>query len=81
MTPLLALAATHKAILVWEWSDAPEEFRALSTMHGGDGDWIAFCPDGTDQYPIWAVDGSAFGRCDVSSHEVPGGIVLIGAHA
>lgn len=30
-------------IKVWEWSDAPEEFRALST-HGGDEDWVVFVP-------------------------------------
>ncbi len=33
------MSNNKSAILVWAWSDAPEEFRALST-HGGDEDWV-----------------------------------------
>lgn len=32
-------------VVVWPWSDAPEEYRAMS-QHGGDEDWVVFIPKG-----------------------------------
>lgn len=69
------------AIRVWCFYDAPEILRALSE-HGGDEDWLALCPPGSDQSPPWAEEGGAFGCCDVRRHELDdGSVVLIGAHA
>lgn len=69
------------AIRVWPFSDAPEIFRSLS-KHGGDEDWLALCPPGSDQSPWWAESGTPFGCCDVSSHTLDdGSVVLIGAHS
>ena len=68
-------------ITVWRWEDAPEEFKALST-HGGDEDWVAFVPSFLkDTYIGWMDEGSSFGCCSVSEHEVKNGVVRIGAHA
>jgi len=75
----LVLADRAHTIIVWEWRNAPEVFRNLS-RHGGDEDWVAFVPKGM-WAPLWASEGSSFGRCSVSEHEVPTGTVLIGAHA
>lgn len=66
------------AILVWRWRDAPCTYKALST-HGGDEDWVAFVPESLrDVYIPWL---ERLGVCDLSEHEVYGGIVYIGAHA
>lgn len=72
----------EKFVRVWAWADAPQEFRDLS-RHGGDEDWIAFVPAGlASGYFGWMEDGSPFGCCSVSIHELPGGAqVRIGAHA
>jgi hypothetical protein len=65
---------------VWRFHDAPEEMRALS-YHGGDEDWIAHCPPGSEE-PYWASEGSQFGCCSVSRHDlIDGSFVLIGAHS
>jgi len=72
---------TKNAILVWNFYDAPQEFRDLSP-HGGDEDWLAFVPAhvGDHAYIPW-LEMPAFGCCDVSTHPVEGGEVRIGAHA
>lgn len=71
-----------KAIQVWRWQDAPQNFRALS-RHGGDEDWLALIPKELADLPIaWMDDGTPFGCCSVSSHTLKSGdIVRIGAHA
>ena len=69
-------------IRVWDFEDAPQQLRDLSS-HGGDEDWIALVPPRyrRDWIP-WAETGTAFGRCDVTDEELPNGWrVLIGAHA
>jgi len=33
----------HPAILVWRFSDAPDEYKKLS-HHDGDEDWVAVVP-------------------------------------
>jgi hypothetical protein len=70
----------HKAIIVWEFHNAPEEYQRLSG-HGGDEDWLAFVPDSLKDAYIGWIDGGNFGCCDVSTHPVDGGVVKIGAHA
>jgi len=70
-----------KAIMIWPFADAPEEWQALSP-HGGDEDWVAFIP--TEIYekfgiPIWVENLS--GTWTYSYHPVAGGIVVITAHA
>lgn len=70
-------------ICVWRFRDAPEAYRDLSP-HGGDEDWVAFVPAPlADQYIGWLEQGTAFGCCDVSRHDLPdaSGTVYIGAHA
>jgi hypothetical protein len=69
-------------IRVWEWKDAPEEYKALSP-HGGDEDWVALVPPCHAQRIIgWLESGSSFGSCEVSEHPLPdGSVVKIGAHA
>jgi hypothetical protein len=63
---------TGNASIVWEWADAPAEFRAYSG-HGGDEDWVALCPTGEE--PIWAWGIGA------SSYILPDGrLLLIKAH-
>lgn len=68
------------AIIVWEFDEAPEEYRALSS-HGGDEDWLAFVPDSLKRrYIGWLESRSSFGPYSVSEHSVEGGTVRIGAH-
>ena len=69
-----------RAILVWEWWEAPGELRALSP-HGGDEDYVALVPEDMSP-PSWMHSGTSFGCCDVSEHQLPDGRwVYIGAHA
>jgi len=75
----LEMVKNTGAALVWEWENAPQEFRNLSP-HGGDEDWVALVPDNIVN-PSWAEDGTPFGCCDVSEHELGGARVLVGAHA
>lgn len=83
--PTVKLRDNHEdwdAIIVWRWEDAPDQYKALS-QHGGDEDWVAFVPDYLRDKgnQAWMESGSPFGCCDVSEHEVEGGVVRIGAHA
>ena len=70
------------AITVWAFHDAPAELRALSE-HGGDEDWLAVLPAAFREFPpLWMDEGTAFGVCSVSRHELGDGrFVLIGAHS
>lgn len=69
------------AMLLWNWADAPEEFRQLSG-HGGDEDYVMFVPTGVEApWSVTGGGGSWFGCCDISEHPVVDGIVYIGAHA
>jgi len=71
----------ERQIHIWRWDDAPEAFRLLST-HGGDEDWVAFVPVALDGVWLPFLEaGTGFGICDVYEYPVPGGVVLIGAHA
>jgi hypothetical protein len=70
-------------IRVWPFHDAPEALRALSD-HGGDEDWLALIPaELVDAHDYrWMKEGSEFGVCDVSSHELADGAeVRIGTHS
>lgn len=72
--------AQGRAILVWDWRDAPGEVRAMS-RHGGDEDYIAILPKDMDS-PSWLQSGSWFGCCNVSEHPLEDGrCAYIGAHA
>lgn len=66
-------------IIVWYWKDAPVKYKALSP-HGGDEDWVAFVPNDI-MIPMWMDEGTPFGCCSVSEHEIDGGTIVIGAHA
>ena len=81
MGPTLPPKRTQgRAILVWEWWEAPGELRALS-LHGGDEDYVALVPENMNQ-PSWMESGTSFGCCSVSEHQLPDGRwVYIGAHA
>ena len=64
-------------ILAWPFKYAPDEYKALSTA-GGDEDWVAFVPDGFEQYPHWL---HYLDMCrSPQRHNVPGGHVVIGGH-
>jgi hypothetical protein len=86
-----------KAMLLWRFYDAPEEYRALSD-HGGDEDWILFVPwcafkdidfhvnniDKEEYLPDWLdsiVSSGWFGCAGYCHGEVKTGMVYIGAHA
>ena len=44
------------AILVWEWDNAPEEFKALSN-HGGDEDYVIVADAGEQaEHAEWLVE-------------------------
>ena len=64
-------------IRIWRFEYAPAEYRARSE-HGGDEDWVAFVPEYIrDAYLGWMDEGTPFGCCHVSEHEVVGGVVRI----
>jgi hypothetical protein len=65
---------------IWPFHNAPPEYRQFSN-HGGDEDWVAFIPDGVDVYPLTWDDSYVQGWGHVDRHEVPGGVVIIFAHA
>lgn len=79
-----------KCIRLWCWHDAPEDYRKLSG-HGGDEDWLLYCPANVTQnyWPLLLGDMilgdetsylTGFGHVD--RHELPdGGIVVIFSHA
>lgn len=70
-----------RAIQVWRFCDAPEEYQNLSA-HGGDEDWLAIVPKEADGWIPWMDEGSSFGCCSVSEHFLENGDkVFIGAHA
>lgn len=70
----------HPAILVWRFSDAPDEYKKLS-HHDGDEDWVAVVPREYAAQWIGWIDSQMFGVCDTSSHELENGSkVFIGAH-
>lgn len=69
----------NKTILVWEFYDAPLQYRALS-QHGGDEDWLALVPKDYPHNIPWLEHGT-FGVCDITVHECEDGIVYIGAHS
>lgn len=68
-------------ILVWEFEDAPEEYKALSD-HGGDEDWLALVPASyKDIWIGWLESETRFGSSRVGVYELPdGSTVHIGAH-
>jgi hypothetical protein len=70
----------HNTIFVWQFHDAPDQYKALS-RHGGDEDWLAFVPASLFGTYISWIEGGRFGICDVEEYEVNGGTVYIGAHA
>ena len=67
-----------KSIKIWEFEDAPEEFKALSE-HGGDEDGIIFIPAGVKE-PWWleSLWRSYGGEQRI---ENPEGTYIIWAHA
>jgi hypothetical protein len=76
-----------RCICVWEYLDAPPEFQALS-QHGGDEDWIVYCPSEQMGMPsvFWDVLNSestyvrGWGHTDY--HQLDNGaVVVVLAHA
>ena len=66
-------------ISIYEFDNAPQEWRALSP-HGGDEDWLAFVPDSMMNNYMPFLEVGRFGN-DVTEHKVSGGVVFIAAHA
>lgn len=68
-----------KPIQIWEFHDAPEKLKSLST-NGGDEDWLALIPKGYD-VPHFLEHNRSFGVCDTDRHDLQdGSVVLIGVH-
>lgn len=68
-------------IVVWAWDDAPEEYRELS-LHGGDEDWVVFCPGRKPGEPAPEVPHPwMFAMGHASAHRILGGTLYIFAHA
>ncbi len=69
----------NKTISVWDFHDAPEEFRRMST-HGGDEDGVALIPAAVTE-PHWLERlWSAYG--DEDRVLLPdGSMVIIWAHS
>lgn len=77
-------------LMIWEFGNAPQEYKDLS-RHGGDEDWIMYCPAAlVDGYWPWSVESAISGEetsyhndfGHVDRHELPNGdIVIIFAHA
>lgn len=69
----------NNAILIWDFYQAPKEYRRLSQC-GGDEDYLAFVPTGV-RPPHWVEDAGPLGACSVDRFEVDGGTVFIGCHS
>ncbi len=69
-----------RAIIVWEFHNAPDELKALS-RNGGDEDWIVVVPPGiNDAYVPWIAATDTCNEPD--RFELPdGSVVFIGCHA
>lgn len=77
---ILAECEQNAPITVWEFDNAPKEYRDLST-NGGDEDWIAFVPTHLkDAWIPWLEEGP-FGCAGVQERPVDGGAIRIGSHA
>lgn len=73
-----AMPFKPKMICVWNYQDAPKEFKALSE-HGGDEDWVIFVPPDVEE-PNWLYSapfyhdpqktelGSEYGTIYISAH-------------
>ena len=66
-------------ISIYKWNDAPQAWKDLST-NGGDEDWLAFIPNDLKGEYMPFLEEGRFSNI-VDSYDVPGGVVLIGAHA
>jgi hypothetical protein len=71
----------EKAIVVWIFDFAPEEYRKRA--NGEDADWLAYIPRALADVEIpWMADGSKFGCAGVDQIELPNGDLLrVGCHA
>ena len=71
-------------IRVWEFHEAPELFRRMSTNGGGE-EWLALIPPGGD-VPEWmesecGYHRGAFAVCDNEIHRLANGAtIVIGSH-
>ena len=66
-------------ILIWQFYDAPEHYRSLST-HGGDEDGVVFIPKGVEE-PYWLEQlWCRYGDPDRVELPDGSGTVIIWAH-
>lgn len=78
----------ENCIKIWRFYHAPARYAGLSD-HGGDEDWVAFVPTSMLDDPLLEGDGidfylgdeTPFAPCRAQKVAVPGGLVIIGAHA
>jgi hypothetical protein len=71
----------NEPIKIWKFYEAPKEWQDLSP-HGGDEDWVAEIPKSYGSLlPLWMEEGTPFGCCSVSVHDLPEVTIAIGAHA
>lgn len=72
-------------IKIWNFYDAPEEFRKLSD-NGGDEDYIAHLPkELVEQFRYCNfsfLESDSFGCCSINEYPLKdGSLILIGCHA
>jgi hypothetical protein len=64
-----SIITNNKAMLVWDFEDAPEEYKILSP-HGGDETYLAFVPDEVANYIIKNLGLSKEEDSDIEYPEV-----------
>ena len=71
-------------IQIWQWEDAPEELKALSTNGGGE-EWVALIPPKlAEEWIPWLDEFTPFAPVCLEVHEhpkLPGYKVRIGCHS
>lgn len=75
----------HEHVRIWQFYNAPPEFRELST-NGGDEDWLVHVPASmVDVQMLWlelGIINGWFGCSSVDDYALPDGSkIYIGAHA
>lgn len=72
--------ADARAVIVWKWEDAPEEYKEWC-HNNGDEDWLAFVPTHLlGHYDIPWIESSSFAGHLVKT-VIQDGLLVCGAHS
>ena len=66
-------------IKVWEFYDAPKEYR--KHFDNDDADWLALIPNEYGDHINWMDVGTPFGCCSVETISIAEGYLKVGYHA